>query len=83
MKFEFVSYAPVQGWNFKEVDGQKILYMTGHVTSKMVECPYDGKFEQTDYNQEIILPKGSLPETIEAELPEILNQWVIDNYPNT
>lgn len=80
MEFILKNISTVKGAHFDEDNNLKIVV---HITSAIKEIPYEGKFQQVDYNITLDLPKYQLPEAINALLPSIAQEWITATYPNT
>lgn len=78
MEFILADLFTVDGPKF--IDGQLIIIV--NIKSKIVGFPYEGKFEQVDYNVTLNLP-NALPTEIEAQIPILAQAWITATYPTT
>lgn len=67
----------------QNIDGVDKMFGIYHITSKIEQCPYNGKFQQVDYNITLELPIDKLPPEIQVLLPGIAQHWISTQYPNT
>lgn len=88
MEFQLSGLSIVNGARFVDSKNDndepvKRLIITVHITTKVVQCPYDGKFQQVDYDVDLDLPDNNTPSEISDMLPVIAQNWINNKYPST
>lgn len=80
-------YVPVLDENNAPIldnDGKPILKLivTVMIETQIAGFPYEGKFTQHDGNVKLELD-GTLPaNTLQQQLPILIQNWIINKYPN-
>ena len=83
MNFLLKDFSIVNGARFvPQDDGSTSLILTIHITSYCDAIPYDGAFQQIDYNVDLTLDPNTSPNDLITQLPTILQSWVNNKYPN-